>query len=552
MLDDETSYMILTMKKVFTCSILFWIGIQCYAQSNVVVYRLGNGSSPLSPSAAPAFLDEYNTSGVLVRTIAMPTATSGANAALTNSGTQFEGILLRSTDKRYLTVGGYDAAPGTGLPTTNRAIGRIDKAGVVNTTTRLTSASIRSALTDDGTRFWTSVSTGGIYYITLGVTGAGTEIITTPSSTRAVNITDGQLYVTSASSNFPSVSSVGIGIPTTSGQTASLLNGLPSALGPSPTSFVFLDLNTAVVGNDALYIADDRTIGTGGGLQRWNFNGTSWTLAYTLNAGLPVGLRSVIGDVEGGSPVFYGVTSAGATNTVEKVTDTGAASSFTTFATAATNTAFRGVAFAPEPGPVITTTSPSDNSTNVAVNSDLSFQFDQTVQKGTGNILIKKTSDNSIYQTIDVTSSVASLNNDVVTIATDFDQSTGFYIIIPSGAFKDSNNVDFAGILTTTEWNFTTGNAVDYCNLQFPFTASAPVTVYAQVYEPGITDAPGQGVGISAWIGVSNTNTNPDTWTNWTPATYNVDVNNNDEYQAPIGSGLSPGTYYYASRFQVA
>jgi len=98
----------------------------------------------------------------------------------------------------------------------------------------------------------------------------------------------------------------------------------------------------------------------------------------------------------------------------------------------------------------------------------------------------------------------------------------------------------------------------DYVNLQFPFTATTQagtnVTIYGQVYEAGLTDvAPnlvGQAPGINAWVGYSTTNTNPNTWTDWVPATWNAGhVSNNDEYQAGLGGTLAPGTYYYATRF---
>ncbi|UPT70555.1 MAG: T9SS type A sorting domain-containing protein [Flavobacterium sp. JAD_PAG50586_2] len=101
----------------------------------------------------------------------------------------------------------------------------------------------------------------------------------------------------------------------------------------------------------------------------------------------------------------------------------------------------------------------------------------------------------------------------------------------------------------------------DYVNLQWPPTATIPVlgsvTVFGQVYEAGLTDvAPnivGQAPGISAWVGYSTTNTNPNTWATWVPATWNAGHNNdnNDEYQANIGANLAPGTYYYATRFQL-
>src|SRR5690606_15007407 len=54
-------------------------------------------------------------------------------------------------------------------------------------------------------------------------------------------------------------------------------------------------------------------------------------------------------------------------------------------------------------------------------------------------------------------------------------------------------------------------------------------------------------------ISPAGSNTNPNTWTTWIPATFNVETDggNNDEYQATIGSTLMPGTYYYASRFRL-
>ncbi|HKK12241.1 MAG TPA: lamin tail domain-containing protein, partial [Flavobacteriaceae bacterium] len=96
---------------------------------------------------------------------------------------------------------------------------------------------------------------------------------------------------------------------------------------------------------------------------------------------------------------------------------------------------------------------------------------------------------------------------------------------------------------------------VDWCDLQSPATGTITYggvyNVYAQAYEPGVTDSAGQGAGIQAWIGYSTTNTNPNTWTDWVVASYNTDVGNNDEYVADIGSVIpTSGTYYYASRFQ--
>lgn len=118
-----------------------------------------------------------------------------------------------------------------------------------------------------------------------------------------------------------------------------------------------------------------------------------------------------------------------------------------------------------------------------------------------------------------------------------------------NGGFWDgSSNVN--GVLTVNP------SVVDWCNVQWPasgsITEGGTYTVYAQVYESGVTDPAGQGAGIQGWIGYSTANTDPSSggWT-WVAASFNAQSGNNDEYQAEIGSLLSGGTYYYASRFQL-
>lgn len=100
----------------------------------------------------------------------------------------------------------------------------------------------------------------------------------------------------------------------------------------------------------------------------------------------------------------------------------------------------------------------------------------------------------------------------------------------------------------------------DFVNLQFPLNIEINQgesdIVYGRVYEAGLTDTTsGQAPGINAWVGISpiGENTNPNTWTTWIPATFNTEVQdgNDDEYQASIGANLAPGTYYYATRFQL-
>ncbi|GAB4195800.1 MAG: hypothetical protein OHK0022_12820 [Roseiflexaceae bacterium] len=331
-----------------------------FTAGNLVVVRVGNGSAALTNAATPVFLDEFSPSGTLIQSISLPTSTSGGNAALTMSGTaSSEGTLVRSTNGSYLTLAGYDAAPGTtgvvstASNTTNRIVARVDTAGTIDTTTRISDGyntdNIRGAVTNDGTGFWASgngaTSTGGIRYVSFGSSGASTQLSTSVTNTRVPGIFGDQLYLSASSGTFRGVSTVGSGLPTTSGQTITILPGFPTTTGPSSYGFVLFDQNAGVAGLDTAYVADDRGTGAGGGLQKWTFDGSTWSLAYTLTSGLTAGLRGLTG-IGGATPVLY-ATTADTISKLVTVTDTGAGAAFTTLAFAPTNTAFRGVAFAP-------------------------------------------------------------------------------------------------------------------------------------------------------------------------------------------------------------
>lgn len=356
-----------------------------FTGGDLVVLRIGDGTAPLSSVATPVFLDEFaTTGGAAKQTIALPIAVNGANRILTNSGSATsEGALTLSADGQYLALAGYDAAPGTtgvaatASATVNRIVARVDADGNVDTSTRIadgyTANNIRGAVSDDGTRFWTSGtasgSAGGVRFVPFGNTAATTTLVSsTPTNVRVPGIFNGQLYATSGSTPNVGVNQVGTGLPTTAGQTTSLLPGF-SAVTSSPYAFVLLDLNSGVSGVDAAYVADDRATASGGGIQRWDFNGTNWLLTYTLNAGLTTGVRGLTATNNGGSVVLCATTTETAANKLVTVTDSGAASSFTTVATAGANTVFRGLAFAPQKTSSATAPSITTQPTSQTINS---------------------------------------------------------------------------------------------------------------------------------------------------------------------------------------
>ena len=111
--------------------------------------------------------------------------------------------------------------------------------------------------------------------------------------------------------------------------------------------------------------------------------------------------------------------------------------------------------------PTVSTLSPVDGATGIAVDANLIITFDEIVDRETGNIVIKKTSDNSTIETIVVTSGqVTGTGTTTITIdpTSDFIGETSYYIQIDATAFDDVLGNSYAGIANTTTWNFATGD----------------------------------------------------------------------------------------------
>ena len=111
-------------------------------------------------------------------------------------------------------------------------------------------------------------------------------------------------------------------------------------------------------------------------------------------------------------------------------------------------------------GPTISSTTPADNATGVAVGADLEVVFNENVAKGTGNISIYDNSD-TLFEAIDVTSSKVSISGDTVTInpTNSLALGTSYYVQIAATAIEDTSGNTFAGIADKTTWNFTTPDA---------------------------------------------------------------------------------------------
>jgi hypothetical protein len=217
---------------------------------------------------------------------------------------------------------------------------------------------------------------------------------------RGITLYNNTLYVSKGSggNGIDTVYQVGTAGTLPTAATASsvlitILPGLPGLSQPStyhPFGLFFANPNTLYVADEGGQVTTDEVGGStyatnNGGLQKWTFNGSTWTLQYTLTAGLnlgvgytvsgtvtdstgsvtqyPDGLRHLAGVVNGNNVTIYATTSTvgglgdqGASpNQLVVITDSLSAAgptapaeeSFTLLQTAAYGQVLRGVQFAP-------------------------------------------------------------------------------------------------------------------------------------------------------------------------------------------------------------
>jgi hypothetical protein len=108
--------------------------------------------------------------------------------------------------------------------------------------------------------------------------------------------------------------------------------------------------------------------------------------------------------------------------------------------------------------PTASSFNPVNGATGLALSGNLVITFSETIQKGTtGNITVKRSSDNVTVQTTAVTSASVTTSGATATIPfSGLAYSTGYYVNIDAGAFRDAAANNYAGITATTTWAFTT------------------------------------------------------------------------------------------------
>jgi hypothetical protein len=355
------------MKKVLFSLLAILIAINSYAQfvaGNLAVLRYGDGSAALSNGMVPMFLDEYNSSGVLVSTLAIPTTTTAPNFRMLTSPKastvatdpyRFNNAMSLSANGNFISISGYDADLATTTVVVPKVVGRIDKDKNINTATTVsyTAADIRATqILDNGNFFYVNTNGGtnaGNNYIGLGQDIAAGTLIAAATA-RNYFATTNALYFGPGSNNIRFWSP----IPTTATAVSNFaVTGLND-----PTSFIVLDTNNDGT-VDMFYACDQGASGTAGDYSTYTVRKIQlisgvWTAKGSVTL---VGARSLTGRIVGGDVELFIASWGNPATAVEsklfKLVDVAAASSSITgttptlLATAPTNTKFHGVTFTP-------------------------------------------------------------------------------------------------------------------------------------------------------------------------------------------------------------
>ena len=360
--------------------------------TNLIVARIGDGAQALSgANGNTLYLDQYTPGGTYVSTVQIPDEAAGTAYGTGSSGSAgtspaliFQGagsdaplaalLSVSGGSQEFLGFAGYclnypfsgsDVTVGATAGAYWRGVGLVNAYGIYSlayTNAGLYSGgnhTIRSAVTLDGTNFWTSGQAGanGIKYVSAAVntyaTGNGIPTITSsPSGPASVQIVDGNLLFADFFSGAPGIyAAAGTPEPLPANNVASaqLLN---TGDGSYPIDFaVSPDTNT-------IYVADGLA-----GIQRWDFSGGSYSLSYTIqiNPDSLYGAGSLAVDFSAASTWGPGVTGANiyattygsSTNSLVFLVDNGAGSTPAVLLTAGPSNAFRGVRFGPAAVPPV-------------------------------------------------------------------------------------------------------------------------------------------------------------------------------------------------------
>jgi hypothetical protein len=313
-----------------------------FTPGDIVIYRIGDGTQPVTNIGQSVFLDEYTPAEIAsgcffcpppvpVQSIPMPTTWVGNQAPLIAAGPgTAEGQMSLSKDGRYLLVPGFAATVGqltnlvtyafptissnsdvSGSYSTNavteadvpRVIGLVDGLGQIYTSTTITNSDeeddeIRTAASLDGTNIWFGGSDGKVVKYTIRGQLVATQVCANTSfePLRTANIFGQRVYI-DKSSEFGDASATNVlANPYIGGPSLPALlpvSSIPTNFVPingvssnSAQGFIMFNLANANIQNgmtnpDTLYLADSAVNYPG---ESRNYGGALIKYIYTNSA----------------------------------------------------------------------------------------------------------------------------------------------------------------------------------------------------------------------------------------------------------------------------
>ena len=246
-----------------------------------------------------------------------------------------------------------------------------------------------------------------------------------------------------------------------------------------------------------------------------------------------------------------------------------------TFAISANTTLY--AVWADTTAPSISSLSPVDNATGVAVGVNLVVTFGENVSAVAGKYVRVCTGTSSctgssvagdVVQVVEATNAAITISSAQVTInpASDLSESTTYYLSIDSGAFRDAALNDFAGLSAGATWNFTTvtcaeggvcavgdtgpgGGTVFYVHASGTFSCGATVTSTCKYLEAAPADASGNIVWAATAAGCYNAGSSSSTNDCQTNSVYSGDTtaqSNSRTASQALGMGLANTNQVYA------
>ncbi len=321
---------------------------QSFTPGTLVVSQVGatGSTTALTSAATQVYLDEFTTAVAQANPIFSAPVTG-----LTNSGTATsEGALTLSTNGQSLLLAGYNASVGTAAvasstsPAVYRGTAEVNAAGTVSTSFltdgTFSGNNIRSTASVNGATLYSAGPTG-LYSTTFSSAGAsGTAAETGTTNIRVTNILNNNLYFStesavSATNQGPGIYDDGkVGTQTPTSVAVPVL-----AAGQATTNlYDFLFTNATTL------FAVDQTAGL---VEYTSTTGADGTFTKANTFAVTGGLQSLTSN---GTDI-YAVSGTSAGNSL--VDFNIASGTFTTLATAAANTVFRGVDFAPTPAAAV-------------------------------------------------------------------------------------------------------------------------------------------------------------------------------------------------------